>query len=127
VHVCRGSFLKEGLATDIVLFLNVDKLFAAARLVSGDGKLERAYRGLHDILRQLEIETKMPENNAESIKDLEEIITLERNDVAEQIEDLLFRLPTFDKKRLPTSDDLQKLVSRLDANSAPFNLTARLT
>jgi hypothetical protein len=64
VHVCRGSFSKEGLATDIVLFLNVDKLFAAARLLAGDGKLERAYRGLHDLLTQLEIETKRPDNDA---------------------------------------------------------------
>ena len=118
--------MNEGLATDIVLFLNVDKLFAAARLVSGDGKLERAYRGLHDILRQLEIETKMPDDNAESIQDLEEIVTLERIEVAEQIQDLLFQPPTFDKKRLPTSDDLQKLVSRLDGHCSTFP-TARFT
>jgi hypothetical protein len=29
--------LKEALATDIVLFINVDKLLIAANLVAGDG------------------------------------------------------------------------------------------
>ena len=49
--------MNEGLPTDVVLFLNTDKLFAATKQVDGLGELKTAFRSLHDLQRQLEIET----------------------------------------------------------------------
>ena len=46
------------------------------------------------------------------------MITKKNIAVAKLIQDLMIQPPNFDKKRLPTSDDLQKLVSRLDSYSA---------
>ena len=56
--------MDEGLATDIVLFLSKEKLFAVARLVAGEVPLERAYRCLHRLLRKHEFESFRYGNNA---------------------------------------------------------------
>ena len=56
--------MNEGRATDIVLLLNVEKLFAAAQQVAGYGKLEVAYKCLQYLLIQLKIETRRHGYNA---------------------------------------------------------------
>ena len=56
--------MDDGLATDIVLFLSIENLIAAARLVAGEAPLERAYRYLHDLLRNHELESVRYGNNA---------------------------------------------------------------
>ena len=68
--------MDDGLATDIVLFLSKEKLLAVARLVAGEGPLEKAYRCLHKLLRKHEFESFRCGYNACSVLDLERKITL---------------------------------------------------
>ena len=56
--------MDEGRATDIVLFLSKEKLFAVAKLVGGEVSLERAYKWLHNLIRKHDIESFRHGNNA---------------------------------------------------------------
>ena len=61
----------QGRATDIMLFLSLEKLFEAAKLATGGDKLEKAYRHLQILLNHLQVllnhlqdEISWQENNA---------------------------------------------------------------
>ena len=65
----------QGRATDIMLFLSLEKLFEAAKLATGGDKLEKAYRHLQVLLNHLQDEISRQKNNAKTIQDLEGFIT----------------------------------------------------
>jgi len=54
----------QGSATDIMLFLSIEKLIEAAKLATGQDELERAYRHLQVLLNQLHAEILCQGDNA---------------------------------------------------------------
>ena len=62
--MAQGRFLMQGSATDIMLFLSIEKLIEAAKLATGQDELERAYRHLQVLLNQLHAEILCQGDNA---------------------------------------------------------------